>query len=272
MLNALFLSFAAAVQSPATLAVTDQTLGLASAGPSATLITGGDVLFDVGGAPGELALVFADVGPAPASPPLIGGVPILLDPGSALLLAAGALDGAGAFSFGVAVPAALPAGLEVQLQGALLSHAAPMLRATNGISASAFPMLQTLAQGVKSGHPMGGSLPQALVVSDAASWAAFWDLHDGPISSTTPPAVDFEHYAVLCAFFGWFPTGGASIAVEEVALQPGGLVVAATMKIPGPGCGSFFYETHPYHFVLIPAAAAGPVLALQTQLLAPPCP
>jgi hypothetical protein len=49
-------------------------------------------------------------------------------------------------------------------------------------------------------------------------------------------------------------------------------VVEATLKALGPGCGSFYYETNPYHFVLIPSAAAGPVVALQTQLLAPPCP
>jgi hypothetical protein len=74
------------------------------------LIAGGGVLFDVHGAPGELALVFAAAGPPPAVAPVFGGVPILLNPASALLFASGALDGAGAFEFTVSVPADLPPG------------------------------------------------------------------------------------------------------------------------------------------------------------------
>lgn len=253
--------------------VTDLTLEGASPAPITTLIAGGGALFDVHGAPGELALVFAAAGPPPAVAPVFGGVPILLNPASGLLFASGVLDGAGALEFTVAVPADLPPGLELQLQAALVSPATSELRATNGVSAAAFPLLQTLVKSTKTLHPLGlKTQPSALVVADAAAWASFWDLHDGHSASTTPPEVDFSQYAVLCTFFGLYPTGGATITVDDLVVFSNGLVVEATLKFPGPGCGSIYVMTSPVHFVLIPAAAAGPVLALQTQLDSPPCP
>ena len=73
---------ALAAQTPAALVLSDVTLGT----PASGLVLGHAVTFDVVGEPGEVVLVLASPTPPPVPPPLVGGVPLAVDPASFAIL------------------------------------------------------------------------------------------------------------------------------------------------------------------------------------------
>ncbi|MFN0242110.1 MAG: protease complex subunit PrcB family protein [Planctomycetota bacterium] len=112
----------------------------------------------------------------------------------------------------------------------------------------------TLLQGPRTGHPTGWQFEGGTqVVTDAASWTAFWNLHTTGMTPQPPePAVDFAQNAVLAVFAGRKLSGGHSVAVKRVGLSIATLGVTSVERQPAPGCGSTFGEQQPFHFVLVP--------------------
>ena len=113
--------------------------------------------------------------------------------------------------------------------------------------------LRTLAQGTRSGHPVGQLFaPSALLLRDQSAWNAFWQLH----APSDPPAVDFAREQVLAVFSGLVLSTGYSVTVERVTVGARGLNVKSLLRAPGAGCGGFFAENQPFHFVRVPRAAS----------------
>lgn len=76
-----------------------------------------------------------------------------------------------------------------------------------------------------------------LVISDAATWAAFWNEFHGAVEPKPAlPPVDFARQAVIAATMGQRPTGGYVIEVAAVFEAEGRLYPVIRETSPEPSC------------------------------------
>ena len=234
----------------------------------------------MGGDPGEVVVLLASATPPPAAPPLIGGVPLAVDPAGLFVLFDGTVDPAavlppgGSVALPLSVPSTLPVGAAVYLQAALLDFTTFGARLTNGLApATAGEPLTHLDQGELSGHPqafLGGTL----VITDAAAWSQFWNLHTTPFFPPPPlPAVDFSQEAVVAHFLGMQTIGGILLTIDAAIFQGAGagLGLETTVHVPGAGCPVPQVITYPFSIAAVPMAVVGPVQVIQSTVNFKPC-
>ncbi len=256
------------------LSLTDTTTGQTWSSSPAELFVGHAVSFDVSGTPSDLAVLLVSATPPPTPPPVFGGVPLGVDPTRAVVLLGPATIGAsGSVSLPLNVPSWLPTGAQLFFQAAVVDAAVTSFGLTNGLVATtqSEPFTELLS-GVQSGHPLAGS-GGTTVVTDAASWSAFWTQHASFIfPSPPPPTVDFSQHAVLAVFAGARPSSGYAIAIDEVRYARTTLQVNSTENAPGAGCGVLTVITFPFQFVTIPRQVATPTQTLWTRTFQYTCP
>jgi hypothetical protein len=98
----------------------------------------------------------------------------------------------------------------------------------------------------------GFTEPSNLVVRDAGALASAWrTIYDG-IPGNPPPAIDLTQRMVVVLAQGPKNTGGFSIAVDSVTLDPSSVTVRYTATSPGPGCVTTQMTTSPIDVVSVP--------------------
>lgn len=76
-----------------------------------------------------------------------------------------------------------------------------------------------------------------LVIRERAEWEAFWrELAANQIPTPPAPEIDFGRSMVVAATMGTRPTGGYSIAIDEVAWSGGTIRVTVVETSPGEDC------------------------------------
>ena len=112
--------------------------------------------------------------------------------------------------------------------------------------------------------------PAELVVGDAASWEATWELLT---AATVPaphrPAVDFSREVVLVVAAGERPSGGWGVTIDAVEAADGGLAVSYTVAGPAPECVAAQLMTAPVDVVRAVRPAGAVRFAGRTLLV--PC-
>ena len=246
------------VAAPATLGLTDQTLGVDLGAGADTLSVGHQVSLDVGGDAGEVVWVLLSFTPPPANPPLIGGVPLAVDPNAVFVIAAGfPLPGSGTLALPAAVPTDIPAGVDLFVQVGLTGAGGPRL--TNGLAlTTATEPLAPVDAGEVCGHPLGAT-GGSTVITDDPSWQAFWTQHVSQIANPPPaPTIDFSQDSVVAFFLGPQVIHNILVDVEQVVSLGTGLQLDITVDVPTGTCNTPG-NTCPYAIVTIPAAVAAPV-------------
>ena len=89
-----------------------------------------------------------------------------------------------------------------------------------------------------------------LVIQDANAWAQFWS----ELGVGERPEVDFSRELVIAVASGQQPTGGFSIAVEQVSQKQGELTIRVVETGPGRNCVTTSELTQPVEVVAVPQA------------------
>jgi hypothetical protein len=96
-----------------------------------------------------------------------------------------------------------------------------------------------------------------LVITDRATWQAFWDdFHSTVVPKPEPPAIDFDARMVIAATLGERTSGGYAISVPEVAREGDALYVVIEEAAPGTDCVTATVMTTPAVAVSVPAPGA----------------
>jgi hypothetical protein len=129
------LAFAAqAAAAQPQLEIEDVDLGATSlAGVFFDLVRGNDIVVHVQGSPGDLVFWLLSTEPPPANPPMIGGVPLAVDPATLVVLLHGVSNPTAVFSVPITVPTNLALGETVYTQFALVDPATSTVRLSNGL-------------------------------------------------------------------------------------------------------------------------------------------
>lgn len=100
------------------------------------------------------------------------------------------------------------------------------------------------------GHSSGIVESERLVIRDAVTFVREWRraFGDQPL-----PTVHFGREMVIVAAMGGVPTGGFSIAVDDVAVEHARVIVSIVNRVPGPHCATTDSPTSPVDFVLVTA-------------------
>jgi PrcB C-terminal len=98
----------------------------------------------------------------------------------------------------------------------------------------------------------GITSPERKVIRDDSTFAQFWQA----LAAGQRPAVDFSRDVVIAVAAGQRPTGGHSIAVEQVARAGKSMTVDVVETVPGPGCWTTQQITQPVDVVVVAAADA----------------
>jgi hypothetical protein len=267
----LLLSLALLPQAP-TLDLTDLTLGTSTQAGVVEhlgLVPGHSVRFSAAGPAGAVAVLMGSLPGAPPAP--LGSGAIALDPSSAFLIGAAALDAAGGAQLDLALPTGMPVDAELVTQAVVLAASGP--EPTNALTHRVTVLAPVvLDSGLKSVHPLS-YLGGVELVTDPIQWQQFWSLHF-PFAGGPPlPAVDFSRDCVIASFSGFVLTSGYVFVVDQLVPTPGGLNLVQTLYTPGPGCGTLFTEQRPYSFLVVDrVAAVASITATTTITLGTPCP
>lgn len=260
-----------ALQQPYALDVADLNLGSGTATPTDEyigLVPGNSLEFRVSGQPGEPVLVSIGRDLVPTA---LAGVESSL--AGSIVLGTMVLDARGQGSIDVRVPLDLPLGARLRSQAFGPDRGAPgQLAGSNSIQHESTDLQgEVLVADVKSIHPMawtGG----VLTIENAASWAEFWNQHDGGTPQQPLPEVDFERQFVAASFYGIVGTTGYSIELLGVDVNQGGLTLQQKLNTPGFGCGGGFSMGFPHVFVALDRVALeANVSAVTGQFPGEPC-
>jgi hypothetical protein len=92
-----------------------------------------------------------------------------------------------------------------------------------------------------------------LVIRSAEEWNAFWEeVTRNRIPEAEAPEVDFEGYMVIAAAMGQRPTGGYTIAIDEVSQSEGEIYAVVREVSAAPGCPTTGVFTAPVTAVRVP--------------------
>jgi hypothetical protein len=106
---------------------------------------------------------------------------------------------------------------------------------------------------------------ERIVIRTAAAWEEAWNRLTSNIYPKPPvPEVSFDSEMVILATMGAHPTGGNSIAVEEVAEDEGTVYVLVHETLPGANCITTQAVTAPATPVRVPRRD-GPVVFLERR-------
>lgn len=256
---------------PATLGLGDQTLGTPPSPAATDLFVGHTVALDIGGDAGEVVWVLLSFTPPPANPPLIGGVPLAVDPAGVFVVATGfPLPASGTVTVPATLPTDVPAGVPVFVQVALVGGGGPRL--TNGLAlVTQTEPIGPVDSGEHCGHPLG-STGGTLLVTDDPTWQAFWAQHTSQLQNPPPaPTIDFTKDAVLAHFIGPQVIHNILVSVDEVVFLGAGLRVDVSIDVPTGTCNTPG-STCPYAIVTIPKPVALAVSVLNVTVSFYTCP
>lgn len=258
LLCALLVSTAAWAQSPPSLVVHELPAGPSTSAPAELAFRSGHAYrFEFAGPAGQHGLLAVSFTPPPQPAILIGGSALALDPASFFALIPAQPFAAATPLDKLVLAPVLPAGSSIWMQGAAIDAASASVALSAGLVLHAEgEAFTTIEKGTKSAHPDAGGLPIQYVIGNQGSWQIFWSLHR---PGTPAPSIDFAQQRVLVAFHGLAPTTGFSLSVQQLHATAAGLTPDLLYLAP-LGCGSFFAETRPYHFVAFAAASSGPLL------------
>ncbi|WP_298394096.1 protease complex subunit PrcB family protein [Flavobacterium sp.] len=110
-----------------------------------------------------------------------------------------------------------------------------------------------IASGSLYGSGSENIVQQNIVVSNQADWTALinqMDTVNNTSSSFTELNIDFDNYQLLLAFDQVRPTGGFSIAINNVTETAN--TIEATVNVTGPGEIATMVITQPFYIVKIP--------------------
>jgi hypothetical protein len=109
----------------------------------------------------------------------------------------------------------------------------------------------TLARGAFSGVQ---EARQVVIRDQAALTAWFAKIHATSAPAPPPPMVNFTDWMVVGVFLGTRRTGGHSVTIERIAVEPssGNVVVYAVETQPSPDAIVTQAFTQPFHLVSIP--------------------
>jgi len=97
------------------------------------------------------------------------------------------------------------------------------------------------------------------VLRDEEAYASFWErLHADRSSVPERPPVDFDEEVVVAIVLGQRPSGGYSVAIDEVLANDAGgrIQVQFTETVPGDGCLATAALTSPYVLATVEAQEA----------------
>lgn len=104
----------------------------------------------------------------------------------------------------------------------------------------------TLARGAHSGVVEA----RALVLRDAASFAALWAEHSAIVEPAPElPTVDLEKEMVIAVFSGMRRSSGYELEIEKVVATTNEILVLYRERGPDPSGGTLTVLTHPHHLI-----------------------
>lgn len=95
-----------------------------------------------------------------------------------------------------------------------------------------------------------------VAVHNQDEWQTVWSTH---FLGTDPPPVDFSQYDVYCTFMGMISSSGYTTEIVNVAKCNNGVSVIIEDHYPGIWCAVGWVITSPFHIVVVPKQAPGPV-------------
>jgi hypothetical protein len=108
--------------------------------------------------------------------------------------------------------------------------------------------------------------PRLAIITNAQEWAEAWATIYAPLTPTPPlPGIDFATSVVVLAAMGARPSGGYSIAIEEVRAQDGMLHVRVLQRSPGASCVTTGALTAPVHVVQAPRAGTTATFSIRSE-------
>lgn len=94
---------------------------------------------------------------------------------------------------------------------------------------------------------------QRLVIRDSSTWASMWLDIVGSVSPAPPtPKIDFASHLVLVAAMGTQPSGGYTIAIDDVRTMNDDVWISVTETLPGDRCAVPAVITAPVSVVAVP--------------------
>ncbi len=100
------------------------------------------------------------------------------------------------------------------------------------------------------GEDTGAKPTAPFVITDPASWGAFWLDHAG---SSDPPSVDFGTEMVVVAAVGERGEAGDSVEVRRILQVGDGTLTHIFERVPGDFCSPIARKHYPFHIVVSPA-------------------
>lgn len=94
------------------------------------------------------------------------------------------------------------------------------------------------------------AIPLQETATQAEEWIRIWSDLFGP--GSTAPDVDFDRWRVAVVALASRPTGGITLAVDQVVETQTLVQVQAVETVPGPECMTIQALTRPVSFALLP--------------------